>query len=332
MTRRTMALLITFTLALLVVPLAIEAHQPTKIYRIGLLSPGSLPAEPNPSMDAFRQQLRELGYVEGQNLLIERGFAEETQERLRDMAAYLVRLKVDVIVVYGVAGARAAQQATRTIPIAMTGIIDPVAQGFVASMAHPGGNITGLSNLSEALFGKRLELLKETVPQSARIAALVNPALPRYRPLMSHLTAVAQALGQQLHVVELRRAEELDTAFVRMAEAGVDTLVVVGGGPQLIESLREQIGDLATKHRLPTMCSWKMYVDAGCLMSYGPSLPDMFRRVAIYTDKILKGAKPVDLPIEQPTTFELVINLRTAEAIGLTIPPALLFQATEVVR
>jgi putative ABC transport system substrate-binding protein len=171
MTRRTMALLITFTLALLVVPLAIEAHQPTKIYRIGLLSPGSLPAEPNPSMDAFRQQLRELGYVEGQNLLIERGFAEETQERLRDMAAYLVRLKVDVIVVYGVAGARAAQQATRTIPIAMTGIIDPVAQGFVASMAHPGGNITGLSNLSEALFGKRLELLKETAPQSARIAA-----------------------------------------------------------------------------------------------------------------------------------------------------------------
>jgi putative ABC transport system substrate-binding protein len=229
MARCTIALLITLTLALFLVPLAVEAQQPTKIYRIGLLSPGSLPSEPNPIMDAFRQRLRELGYVEGQNLHIERGFAEESQERLRDLAAELVRLNVDVIVVYGDAGTRAAQHATRTIPIMMTGIADPVAQGFVASLAHPGGNITGLSNLSEALFGKRLELLKETAPQSARIAVLVNPALPRYRSLMNSLTEAARALGLQLHVAELRRAEELDTAFVNMTQAGVDALVVVGG-------------------------------------------------------------------------------------------------------
>jgi putative ABC transport system substrate-binding protein len=331
MTRRTIALLTTITLALLLVPLAVEAQQSTKIYRIGLLSPGSLPSEPNPIMDAFRQQLRELGYVEGQNLLIERGFAEESQERLRDLAAELVRLKVDVMVVYGDAGTRAAQHATRTIPIVMTGIADPVAQGFVSSMAHPGGNITGLSNRSEALFEKRLELLKEMVPQSARIAVLVNPALPRYRSLRQHLTEVARALSLQLHVVDLRGAEELAPSFVQMTQAGADALLVVGG-PQLIESLRKQIADLATKHRLPTMCSWKTYVDAGCLMSYGPSLPDMHRRVAVYIDKILKGTKPADLPIEQPATIELGINLKTAEALGLAIPSSLLLQATEVIR
>jgi putative ABC transport system substrate-binding protein len=331
MRHRALRLLVTLALALLVAPRAVEAQPPTKIYRIGLLSPGSLPSEPHPSMDAFRQRLRELGYVEGQNLLMERGFVAGSQAGLRDMAAELVRLKVDVIVVYGDAATRAAQQATRTIPIVMSGNFDPVGQGFVASLARPGGNITGLSNLSETLFGKRLELLKETVPQSARIAVLVNPALPSYRPFMHQLTEVARALGQQLHVVELRRAEELDTAFVHMTEAGVDALVVVGG-PQLIESRRGQIADLATKHRLPAMCSWKMYVDAGCLMSYGPSLPDMFRRVAVYIDKILKGAKPADLPIEQPTTIELVINLKTANALGLTMPPSLLLQATEVLR
>jgi putative ABC transport system substrate-binding protein len=291
----------------------------------------SSPSSDNHLVEAFRQGLRDLGYVEGQNLVIEVRWAEGSEERLRDLAAELVRLQVEVIVAQGAAAIRAAQHATRTIPIVMAATSDPVGQGFVASLAHPGGNITGLSFLGAELPGKRLEILKETVPQSARIAVLVNPASPTYGTRMNNLTVAARALGLQLHVVELRSADELDAAFAAMTRAGADALIVEGE-PLLLDSLRGRTVDLAAQHRLPAMYSWKELVVAGGLMSYGPSLPDIFRHAATYVDKILKGAKPADLPVEQPTKFELVINLKTAQALGLTIPPSLLLQADEVIK
>ncbi len=326
----TVGLVATLALALLVAPLTAEAQQATKVHRIGRLYPGS-PTEPNPNLEAFRQGLRDLGYVEGQNLVIEYRYAEDRDDRLADLAAELVRLKVDVIVTVAASATRAVQHATRTIPIVMAGGSDPVGDGLVASLARPGGNTTGTSNLTVELPGKRLELLKETVPQSARIAVLANPAAETYASAMNNLTVAARALGLQLHVVELRRADELDAAFAAMTRAGADALIVVGE-PLLLDSLRGRTVDLAAKHRLPAMYSWKELVVAGGLMSYGPSLPDMHRRLASYVDKILKGAKPGDLPVEQPTKFELVINLKTAQALGLTIPPTFLFQADEVIQ
>jgi putative ABC transport system substrate-binding protein len=282
--------------------------------------------------EAFRQGLRELGYVEGQNLVIEYRYAEGRDDRLADLAAELVRLKVDVIVaVAGAAATRAVQHATRTIPIVMAGGIDPVGDGLVASLARPGGNTTGFSNLTVELPGKRLEILKEAVPQSARIAVLANPATAGYESAMNNLTVAARALGLHLHVVELRRADELDATFAAMTRAGADALLVVGE-PLLLDSLRGRTVDLAATHRLPTMYSQKSSVEAGGLMSYGPSLPDMHRRAATYVDKILKGAKPADLPVEQPSKFELVLNLKTAKALGITFPPTLLIQADKVIQ
>jgi putative ABC transport system substrate-binding protein len=332
MRRSTIGLLLTLALGILAAPLVADAQQPTKVYRIGWLSPGFSLSQSNPSVEAFRQGLHDLGYVEGQNLLIEWRWAEGSEERLRDLAAELVRLKVDVIVaVSGASATRAVQHATRTIPIVMAGGSDPVGEGLVASLARPGGNITGLSNLNAELPGKRLEILKETVPQSGHVAVLTNPASPTYASAMHNLTGAAQALGLHLHVVELRSPDELDAAFAAMTRAGADALFVQGE-PLLLDGLRGRIVDLAATSRLPAMYSWRMYVDAGGLMAYGPSLPDMHRRAAAYVDKILKGAKPADLPVEQPMKFQLVINLKTAKALGLTIPPALLFQADEVIR
>jgi putative tryptophan/tyrosine transport system substrate-binding protein len=282
-------------------------------------------------LEAFRQGLRELGYVEGQNLIIESRYAEGSEERLPDLAAELVRLKVEVIVAGGSSTIRAAQHATRTIPIVMAGSYDPVGRGLVASLARPGGNTTGVSTLGAELPGKRLELLKETVPQSARVAVLANPAAGGYESVMHNLTGAAQALGLQLRVVELRRAEELDTAFATMTREGVDALIVVPDRA-LMDGLRGRTVDLAATHRLPAMYDGREYVVAGGLMSYGPSLLDMFQRAATYVDRILKGAKPADLPVAQPTKFELVINLKTAKALGLTVPPSLLFQANEVIH
>jgi ABC-type uncharacterized transport system substrate-binding protein len=321
---------VTLTLSLLVVPRTAEAQQATKVHRIGRLSSGS-PTEPNPALEAFRQGLRELGYSEGQNIVIECRYAEGRDDRLADLAAELVRLKMDVIVAGGSPAIRAAQHATHTIPIVMAAPPDAVAEGFVASLARPGGNITGLSWLGAELPGKRLEILKETVPQSARIAVLANPASRASEPQLHNLTVAARVLGLQLHVVELRRAEELDTAFTAMIRAGADALIVLSD-PALIGLMRGRIADLAATHRLPAMYNWRDYVAAGGLMSYGPSLPDIHRHAAVYVDKMLKGAKPADLPVEQPTKFELVINLKAAKALGLTIPPSILFQANEVIR
>jgi ABC-type uncharacterized transport system substrate-binding protein len=326
----TVGVIVTLTLSILATPLAANAQPAEKVHRIGRLSPG-LP-ESGPDLEAFRQGLRDLGYVEGQNLVIKSRYAEGKFERLPDLAAELVRSTVDVIVaIGGTAATRAVQHATHTIPIVMAGGSDPVGDGLVASLARPGGNTTGLSNLSAEVPGKRLEILKETVPQSTRVAVLANPANPNHASAMHNLTGAAQALGLHLHIVELRSPDELDAAFAAMTRAGADALFVQGE-PLLLDGLRWRIVDLAATSRLPTMYSWRMYVDAGGLMAYGPSLPDMHRRTATYVDKILKGAKPADLPVEQPMKFEFVINLKTAEALGLTIPPILLFRADEVIR
>jgi putative ABC transport system substrate-binding protein len=296
------------------------------VHRIGYLSYGSPLPEFAPHVEAFRQGLRELGYVEGQNFVIEYRYAEGRAERLGDLAAEFVRLQVEVIVVGGAAGIRAAQHATHTIPIVMAGTGDAVAAGFVASLAHPGGNITGLSDLS-------LELLKATVPQSTHIAVLANPANNPYSgTLMANLTVAAQALGLHLQVLEFRSAEELDSAFAAMTRAGADALLVATVSSVFHSPLHRRIVDLAAQSRLPAMYNWRENVVAGGLMSYGISQRDIHRRTATYVDKILKGAKPADLPVEQPTKFELVINLKTAQALGLTIPPTLLFQADEVIR
>ena len=330
----TLALLTALAFGILVAPLVAEAQPPTKVYRIGWLRPDSPPppsAPYPPHLEAFRQRLRDLGYVEGQNLVMEWRWAEGSEAWLPALAAELVRLKVEVIVVPGTDATLAAQHATRTIPIVMTGANDPVGQGLVASLARPGGNTTGLSNLGVELPGKRLEILKEAVPQSTRIAVLGNPADPAYEPALYTATVAAQALGLHLHVVELRRAEELDTAFAAMIGVGVDALLVLGE-PQVTDRLRGRIVDLAAQSRLPAMYDWRMYVDAGGLMSYGASLLDKYQRAAEYVDKILKGAKPADLPVEQPTKFELVINLKTAKALGITMPPSLLLLADEVIQ
>jgi putative ABC transport system substrate-binding protein len=329
MQRPTVGRLITLILSLFIAPLAANAQPSAKVARIGYLSPAG--GAGSPFVEAFRQGLRELGYVEGQNLVLEYRDAEGSDERLAALAAELVRLQVDVLVAGGAAATRAAQHATRTIPIVMAGTADPVAQGFVASLAQPGGNTTGLSLLSAELPGKRLEILKETVPQNTRVAILANPAAASYKPYLNNLTAAAGALHLHLHVVELRRPDELDAAFAAMQGAGVDALIVVAD-PALMDSVRGRVTDLAATYRLPAMYAWKMYVDAGGLMSYGPSLPDIYRHAATYVDKLLKGATPADLPVEQPTKFDLIINLKTATALGLTIPPSILFQADEVIR
>jgi putative ABC transport system substrate-binding protein len=333
MTCRTIRFFVTLAFTLLVALLAADAQPAMTVYRVGrLLAAGSPAAGPDPAFEAFRQGLRALGYVEGQNLIIEDRYAEGSPERLRDLAAELVRLKVDVMVAEGAAAIRAAQHATRTIPIVMAATWDPVGQGFVASLAQPGGNITGLSFLGAELPGKRLEILKETVPQSTRIAVLISAAHPSYESVMRNLTEAAQVLGLQLHIVEVRRAEELNDAFAAMTRAGADAVIAIEEA-LLLNSLRGGIvADLAAKRRLPVMYSWREWVEEGCLMSYGPSRSDVKRRAATYVDKILKGAKPADLPVEQATTFEFVINLKTAQALGLTLPPPLLLQATEVIR
>ena len=322
---------VTLILSLLVASIAVGVQQATKVHRIGWLNAGSLRPDLTSPVDALRQGLRELGYVEGQNLVIESRGAEGRAERLPDLAAELVQLQVDVIVASGTAAARAAQHATHTIPIVMAGAGDPVGQGLVTSLARPEGNITGLSLLMAELPGKRLGLLKETVPQSTRIAVLENPANPGHKRLLNNLAVTARALELQLHVVEVRNADELDPAFAAMTQTGVDALIVFGD-TLLLDSLRRRTIDLAAKHHLPAMYDWREFVVAGGLMSYGPSLSDMHRRAAVYVDKILQGTKPADLPVEQPTTFELVINLKTAQAIGLTMPPTLLFQADEVLK
>jgi putative ABC transport system substrate-binding protein len=325
-------LVVTLALVILTAPLTVEAQPPTKVHRVGRLIAAFSPSQPSPILEAFEQTLRDLGYVEGRNVILEYRYAEGSEERLRDQAAELVRLPVDVIVAQGAAAIRAAQHATRTIPIVMAATSDPIGLGFVASLAHPGGNITGLSFLGEELPGKRLEILKEAVPQSTRIAVLANPAFPAHASRMHHLTMAARALGLQLPVVEVRSADELDTAFAAMTREGADAVLVLEDAVLLNGQRGRVVADLAAKSRLPVMYAWREWVVAGCLMSYGPNELDTNRRAAVYVDKILKGAKAADLPVEQSTKFELIINLKTAQALEITIPPHLLMLADEVLQ
>jgi putative ABC transport system substrate-binding protein len=303
-----------------------EAQQPKKVPRIGVLSPGS----PGPSLllDAFGQGLRELGYVEGQNIAIEYRFAEANPEPLPDLAAGLVRLKVDVILTINAAASQAAKNATQTIPIVFTYVADPA--GLVASLARPGGNITGLTTLAAELSGKRLELLKEALPGISRVAWLWNSANPTATRVFRETERASPQLGIQLLPLGVRNPDEFQNAFKVATGKRAGGLFVWEDAVLLPH--RTRILDLATKHRLPTASQYREFAKAGGLLSYGPNLPEHFRRAATYVDKILRGTKPADLPVEQPTKFEFVINLKTAKALNLTIPQSVLFRADKVIK
>jgi ABC-type uncharacterized transport system substrate-binding protein len=324
--RKAGCLSILFVLVLLAVAVIAEAQQPTKIPRIGFLAAtGSTSGR----IDAFRQGLRELGYVEAKNTVIEWRFAGGKRERLAELAAELVRLKVDIIVTAGPTTTSAAKEATVTIPIVMGFDNDPVGSGFVASLARPGGNITGLSSLAPEISGKQLELLKEIVPKLARVAVLGNSTNPGNAQALRETEPAAEALKVQLQYLNVLDLKDIETAF-RAASKGRADAVLALNSP-VLNSHRTQVADLAIKNRLPAIYPWPEIVDAGGLMTYGASYTDLFRRAATYVDKILKGAKPADLPVEQPTKFELVINLKTAKQIGLTIPPNVLARADKVI-
>src|SRR6266852_435003 len=329
MERRTFMAMLTG--GIVVAPFSAEAQQAAKIARIGFLS---LSQGANPLLhEAFRQGLRDLGYVEGRNVVIEYRSAEGKLERLPARAAELVALKVDVIVASGTLAALAAKQTTRTLPIVFTSAADPVTDGLVTSLAQPGGNGTGLSNLAPELVGKRRELLTQAVPGVSRVAVLWQPGAVDERTekdMLKGAEVAARALGVRLQFVEARGPDDFDRAFSDMTKARAGALTVLGS--TMFGNERRRLVDLAAKNRLPAVYPWREFVDAGGLMSYGPDLADLYRRAATYVDKILKGAKPADLPVEQPTKFELVINVKTAKTLGLTIPQSVLGRADEVIR
>ncbi len=325
----------TLTLAALLLTVAVagppaDAQQAPKIAKIGYPGPGT-PATAGPLLDAFRQGLRELGYVEGKTFVLEVRHSEGRFERLPELARELVRLKVDVIVASSDVAIAAAKRETQTIPIVMVPGGDPVGTGFVTSLARPGGNITGLSSISPELSGKRLELLREAVPGLSRVALLWNPDVRSNMLDYKEMEGAARSQRLELQSIEVPRAEDLDRAFSAVTNQRAQALVLPSGNPVTFGN-RGRITIFAQRNRLPSMYAQKEYVDAGGLMSYGPSMSDMFRRAAIYVDKILKGAKPAELPVEQPTKFELVINLKTAKALGLTIPQSLLRRADQVIQ
>jgi len=307
------------------------AQPPAKVQRVGYLSPGSSsdPARLR-RFDAFRQGLRELGYVEGQNIAIESRWAEGKYERYPALVGDLVRSKVDVIVTVGGAATKAAQQATRTTPIVMSPVIDPVGSGLVASLARPGRNVTGITMIAPDLVGKQLELLKEAVPKLSRVALLWNPDNPGSAPQLVQAEIAARALAVRLQALEARNPQEIDNAFAAMTRERAGALLLLADAILGLNQ-RDQIAALAAKARLPAIYGVTEYAQAGGLMVYGANLLDLERRAATYVDRILKGANPADLPVEQPTKFELTINLRTAKAIGLTIPPSLLQRADQII-
>ena len=322
------------SIGLLILALAASSAggQPTsKMVRIGYLAPVFPCSGPVPSLAAFRQGLRELGYVEGQNAVIECRSAEGKTERLTALATELVDSKVDVIIAGGgELVARAAQRASLTTPIIITNAADPVRTGLVDSLARPGKNLTGLVTISPELSGKRLELLKEAFPKLSRVAVLMNPANPEQQPRVKELAAAAPAVGVQLQVVEVRNAGDFADAFAAMAKSRVDAIVPLGD--PLMNSQAAQILEFAAKQRLPVIYHRAEFVEAGGLMAYGPSYNDLFRRAATYVDKIVKGARPAELPMEQPVKFELVVNMKTAKALGFTIPQSVLLRADKIVE
>ena len=322
------AFLATAGIGLISAPGVARAQQAGKVHRIGFLS---LQSGLTSTTEAFRQGLRELGYVEGRNLIIEYRWAARKEERLPELAAELVRLKVEVIVGVSTPVIEAAKRATSNIPIVMAAVADPVGSGLVASLARPGGNVTGLSLLSTELVGKRLQLVRELVPKATRVAVLdVLGYTSASRPYLEQMQAAAQQMGVQLVVHEVKEAGDLPGAFTAMQRERAQALDV-RASPFSTDNAK-RIVKLAAQHRLPAMYDARSFVEAGGLVSYGPSLPEMFRRAAFYVDKILKGAKPADLPVEQPTKFELVMNMKAAKALGLTIPQSLLGRADEVIQ
>ena len=315
-------------LLLLIAPLAGDAQPLAKFARIGVLTLAVAPS--TPLAEAFRQGLREHGYVEGQNLAFEYRYAEGRADRLPALAAELARLKVDVIVTESNMAALAAKRATETIPIVMAIAGDPVKAGVVGSLARPGGNVTGLSLMHPDLSGKRLQLLKEAVPRIALVAVIWNPTDPAAVDFLRETEVAARSLGLRLHAIEARAPAELDAAFKAVADARPSAFFTLPGG--MFQDNQTRILEFAKKNRLPGVFPNRVFVEAGGLISYGPNLAASSRRAAAFVDKLLKGAKPADLPIEQPTTFELVINLKTARALGLTIPASVLVRADQAIE
>jgi putative ABC transport system substrate-binding protein len=310
---------------------SVQAQQPKKVPRIGYLAPVFPCSGSVPSLEAFRQGLRDLGYVEDKNIITECRSAGGKLDRQPDLAAELVQLKVDIIVAAGgEPTARAAKHATQTIPIVMTNVGDPVVTGLVASLARPGGNVTGLVTMSPELSGKRLELLKEAFPKVSRVALFWNSANPEQEPQIKEIKVAGQALGIQLQTLEVRGPNDFDKAFSAITKGHANALLTLPD--PLSNSQGKRIADFAAKNRLPAMYPRMEFVDAGGLMVYGPSYNDLFRRAATYVDKILKGAKPADLPVEQPKKFEFIVNLKAAKQIDLTIPPNVLARADRIIR
>jgi len=329
---RTIGLISTLALGLIAGPLPAEAQQAGKVYRIGYLSPVD-PATESTRAEAIRQALRELGYIEGQNIATEYRYAEGKANRYPELAAELVRLKVDIIVVAGKGRLiLAAKNATKTIPIVMMGaVFDPVKAGMVKSLARPGGNVTGLTTFGVELGGKRLELFKEAVPKIARVAVLYEPALPFIViEVKEVLPVAARALGLTIEPWEVRAADDFEKVFATLNKQRPDGLYVPNG--VLMQANQKRIVGLTLKSRLPSISFNREHVEAGGLMSYGVDLPDLYRQAATYVGKILKGAKPADLPVERPRKFSLVINLKTAKQLGIMIPPEVLLQATKVIK
>ena len=325
----TLTRLVAAILLLVAAPLAAEAQQPAKTHRIGVLLPVTSAAGSH-QLEAFRQGLREPGYIEGKNIVLEVRWAEGRHDRLPDLASELVRLTVDVIVAGSTPGALAAKNATGTIPIVIVLTGDPVASGLVTSLARPGGNLTGVTTLSKALSAKQFEVLKEAAPTVTRVAILLNPANPDTGPSVKGVETAARLLGVQHRVLEVRDPNEFDNAFAAMSKERAGALIVLGD--PMFMTHRTRVVGLAAKSRLPAIYGNREFVDVGGLMFYGAALSDMFHRAATYVDKILKGAKPADLPVEQPTKYQLMINLKTANALGLTIPPSLLLRADRVIE
>ena len=321
---------LTVSTMLFVLCFSASAQQPAKVPRIGYLI--NAPFSANLELqDAFRQGLRDLGYAEGKNIVIEWRSGERSRERQRALAAELVRLKVDVIVAVGSGDIRAAKEATATIPIVMINPGDPVASGFVASLARPGGNITGLATLRPELSGKRLELLKEVVPKLSRVAVFHSSSSQDYALTQREIEIAAGAFGVKLQNLDILSPQDVETAFRAAAKGRAEAVLVRVRGP-ILDPHRKEFTELAVKNRLPVIYEGAEEVEAGGLMSYGVNFPDLYRRAATYVDKILKGTKPADLPVEQPTKFELVVNLKAAKQIGLTIPPNVLVRADRVIK
>jgi putative ABC transport system substrate-binding protein len=327
---RPVVLALLFILGLLAAPLAAEAQQAGKVYRIGLLDFSAPDSARLAWWNALRQRMRELGYVEGQNVTFEARWGQGDDARLPKFAAELVGLKVDLIVTAGAGAAVAAKRATSTIPIVMATGSDPVATGLVTSLRQPGGNITGLTSINSELAAKRLELLKNVAPRALRIAILWDETDAGSRLGEQETEAAAKTVGLTILSVPVGSTAGLEAAFATMVRGRAGALVVVS--TSRLFSHRKRIAELAVKHRLPTVVGYREFVEAGGLASYGTDYPDLFRRAAVYVDKILKGAKPADLPIEQPTKFELVINVKTAKALGLTLPQSLLGRADELIQ